>query len=506
MDNKHTKSWAFRLLATAALVSLTLSTASARVLFQNDTEFQMDADNLVINNDNDVTTGQLYIKFNNSGTSSENGFINWDIDNSKFIINDAIDFTGTATLIGEFNATGSASFRMRQTSDVVDGSTLCTYVDELALDTTEDVIYVCTDETTDTWTKLSAAATVNSGAADPTCNAGAAGDLFYNTTSQRLKYCDGTTWQTVGPQDFEEVFATDADGTLTTGNANFTIDTGTANSIFNSATFDVNATTIDLTGTTVNVTGNIDLNSTNWDITSAGAATFVSTTTGDLTATGDVNLSGASSVRTRETADITTTACTAVGDLVLDTTSNKLYVCTVVGTPGTYKALGGSRVSELTYNPEFPNNIIDQNTGTTTNKGTLSTVFEAASNRQHYHWITNQAALQDINLKFKFEVPQDFASFGTLLLDYRTSSATAADNNVDITVRDITVLGTPVTCATVTGLANASWTTNTIAAATLAAGCTGTAAGSILEVTINLASKNGSNFADVGQVKMNYNN
>lgn len=506
MDNTHKHSWALRLCAGVAILSLTLSTASARVLFQNDTEFQMDADNLVINNDNDVTTGQLYIKFNNSGTASENGFINWDIDNEKFIINDDIDLNGTTTVTGEFNATNSSSFRMRQTADVVDGVTLCSYVDELALDTAEDVIYVCTNAGTDTWTKLSAAATVNSGAADPTCDAGAAGDLFYNTTDDRLKYCDGTTWQTVGPQDFEEVYATDADGTLTTGNSAFTINTGTAAMNFDASTFDIDATTIDFTATNMNVVANIDLNSTNWDITSAGAASFVSTTTGNLTATGDVNLSGADSVRTRETADITTTECTVVGDIVLDTTSDKLYVCTVVGNPGTYKALGGSKVSELTFNPEFPNNVIDQLTGTGANKGTLSTVFEDATNRQHYRWVTNKTPLQDINLKFKFEVPDDFASFGNLTMDYRTNTGTAGDNNVDIIVRDITTLGSPVTCATVTGLANAAWTTNTIAAATLTGGCAGTGPGDILEVTINMASTSGTDFADVGQVKLNYNN
>lgn len=487
----------------------------------------MDADNLVINADNDVTTGQLYLKFNNSGTASENGLINWDIDNEKFIIDDDIDLNGTTTVTGQFNASTAAGFRMRQTSDVIDGTTVCNNLDELILDTSEDAIYVCTGVTpTNTWGKLTSTASVDSGAVDPTCDAGANGDLFYNTADEELKYCDGTDWQTVGPQDFEQVFATDADKTLTTNNQTFTIDSGTQNFDvtntgqinFDTGAFDIDATTFDVTATTLNLTGtNVAIDSGNWDITSGGIATFVSVTADDITgndsiSTGTgavVNFSNAASVRTREVADIATAACTAVGDIVLDTSTSRLYTCTVVGTPGTFKSLGGNKSDVLTFNPEFPNNVVDAATGTSANKGTLSTVFEDATNRQHYRWATNQPTLQDINLKFKIETPTDFSTFGNLLMDYRTFTSVAADANVDIIVRDITNLASPVTCATVTGLANSAWTTNTITAATLNGGSCGsgvTTAGDIIEISINLAATNGADFAHVGQVKFGYNN
>lgn len=498
-----------RLVAAVAILLMPLSNASARVLFQNDVEFNMDADNLVINADNDVNTGQLYVKFNNSATASQNGFIRWDIDNKKFVINQDID------LSGKVNASASTAFRMRESATVVNGTTTCSNANEIILNTTEGAIYMCTAAApTNTWVKLSATATVNTGASDPTCNAGATGNTFYNTTAGRMKVCDGTSWVVVGPQDFEQVFAADADKTLTTGNQNFTVNSGTGNFNvsntgqinFNTGTMGITATTaMNINAPTVGVTGtNVSVTSGNWNITTGGAATFTSTNTGAITATGAANFSGATSVRTREVASIATAACTAVGDIVLDTTTKRLYTCTATGTPGTFKSLGGSKSSQLAFDPEYPGGIVDEATGTSANKGTLTTVNTAG--RQFYKWITTKTALQDINLRFKFVLPDDFKSFGTLLLDYQTGTATAANNNVDITIRDVTTPASPVTCATVTNLANVAWTTNTIAAATLTAGCPAAVAGNTLEVTVNLATINAANFAQAAQVKLNYNN
>lgn len=522
MDVPNSK-WLLRLIAAAGIVTLSLSTASARILFQNDNEFQMEADNLVIDSDANGGNGSVYVKFNNSGTAADNGLITWDITNKKFVINQQVDISGdlnasgTASFSGAVNASASTAFRIRESATVT-AATNCTNVNEIILNTTNQSIYMCTAAApTNTWVRVSAAATVTTGAADPTCNAGATGNLFYNTTAPaQLKYCDGSAWQVIGPQDFEQVFATDADKTLTTGNQTFTVDTGTQDFDvtntgqinFNSDAIGVTATTsMNLSAPTMTLSGtNIGITSGSWNITTGGVATFTTTNTTNLTATGGaVNFSGATSVRTREVANIATAACTVAGELVLDTTTNKLYSCTAIGAPGTFKLQGGGgKVEQLVFDPEYADGIVDEATGTGNNKGTLTTV--ASGNRQYYNWVSTKAAAQDINLRFKFVLPEDFRSFGTFLLDYQTNSATAANNNVDITVRDVTNPASPVTCGTVTGLANATWTTNTIAANTLTTGCASSVAGNTIEVSLNLATINGSNFARVGQAKLNYNN
>lgn len=511
--------WKRKLFASLGIVALAFSMAqpaSARLIFQNDTEFEMEADNLVIDSDANTDATEIYVKFGNSGTASENGLITWDIANEKFVIDNDLDLNGTTTITGELDASGATSVRLREVADVQDGVTNCTYANEVAVDTGEGALYICTAAApTNTWTKASADPVVNSGAVDPTCDAAATGDLFYNTTDAELKYCDGSAWQTVGPQDFEQVFAADADKTLTTGDQTFTIDSGTGNFDvtnsgeinFTTGVFDVDATTLTVDAATQTFTGtNISFDSGNWDITTGGVATFTTTNTGDLTATGDVDFSTATSVRTREVADIDTAACTVVGDIVLDTSTNKLYTCTAVGTPGTFKSLGGSQVEQLEFNPEYPDSVIDAATGTGANKGTLQALFDNVTNRQYYSWTSTKAPLQDLNIKFKFTLPDDFQSFGDLTVDYQTNTGTNTDNNVDVTIRDITTLGSPVTCSTTSGLASATWATSTTAGATLTTGCATATAGSVIEVTLNLAATNGGDFARVGQVKLNYTN
>ena len=58
--------------------------------------------------------------------------------------------------------------------------------------------------------------------------------------------------------------------------------------------------------------------------------------TGGLSATGAVNFSGASQVRIRESATPATAACANVGELIMNTSTNKIMVCTATGTPGTW--------------------------------------------------------------------------------------------------------------------------------------------------------------------------
>src|SRR5690606_35212927 len=76
----------------------------------------------------------------------------------------------------------------------------------------------------------------------------------------------------------------------------------------------------------------ISINSNDWDISSAGVASGFT----GVTSTGTVNLSGASSLRVREVTNQATAACTTVKEIVLDTTQDRFYICTVTGNPGTW--------------------------------------------------------------------------------------------------------------------------------------------------------------------------
>ncbi|HLG25622.1 MAG TPA: hypothetical protein VI588_02400, partial [Candidatus Gracilibacteria bacterium] len=60
--------------------------------------------------------------------------------------------------------------------------------------------------------------------------------------------------------------------------------------------------------------------------------------TGGLSADGNVNFSGASEMHVREEADEAAADCTTVDEIILDTTENRFYVCTVTGSPGTWQA------------------------------------------------------------------------------------------------------------------------------------------------------------------------
>src|SRR5690606_110424 len=98
-------------------------------------------------------------------------------------------------------------------------------------------------------------------------------------------------------------------------------------------------------GTTLNINGvanigdngdAITVNSSSWDVSSAGVASGFT----GFTSTGAVNLSGTSSLRIREGADEATAACTTVKEIFLDTTENRAYVCPVIGSAGTRVGVG----------------------------------------------------------------------------------------------------------------------------------------------------------------------
>jgi len=170
----------------------------------------------------------------------------------------------------------------------------------------------------------------------------------------------------------------------------------------------------------------------------------------------------------------------------------------------------GPNVENLTFNPQFPNFVISKSGSN--NNGTLTEDFDSTNNRQLYDWTTNQVTQQGIDVKTRFPLPTDFVSTGNFTFDFRTGTITTTNNKVTVTFKDITKSNT--VCATSANNASANaWTTITVTAATLNAGCAAgntMAAGDIIEVDTNLFDISNvtapGTFADVGTLTLGYNN
>jgi len=96
------------------------------------------ADSFVIDADDSVAAGTIPLIF---GTTLAK-VLEYDIGAAYFNFNDDVNVTGDFTVTGNANFSGSTEFHMREVAD--EAAATCTTVDELVLDTTEDLIYVCT--------------------------------------------------------------------------------------------------------------------------------------------------------------------------------------------------------------------------------------------------------------------------------------------------------------------------------------------------------------------------
>jgi len=173
----------------------------------------------------------------------------------------------------------------------------------------------------------------------------------------------------------------------------------------------------------------------------------------------------------------------------------------------------------LTFSPQYPNYIIFRDG--TNNSGTLVQDYDTTGGdygsatdprQQYYGWTTNNAALQDIDIKARFPLPADFVSTGNFTLRYLTKTGTAGNNKVDVTVSNATDLtgSAPTLCGTNAGNTSTTWGTATITAATINGNCTGVtalAAGKIVEIDVKLyAITTGTTFARAGTASLAYNN
>ena len=546
-------------LTTALMLMNMAGTASAAILFQDDTFATIESDAIQIGS-NDAGAANTSIKFGADAVSSENGNITWNISTDSFSIDHTVDVTGGLSATGQVDFSSADGVRLRESSSP---NTLaaCATLNEVIVNTSSNGIEVCT--TTGiagvaVWTAPSPA--VPTGAANPgTCSVG---QLFFNTTSSSLQVCTSTnTWNTAGPQNFEDIYAWDADDTLTTSGGDFTVATGGGDLIntLGAGEFDITST------------GLIDFNAATFDVDTTGAATIDSngasnftTTAGTLTlstvTSGAVNVTGADNVNLTSGSgdDIT---FTSGDDITFDDaqltaaiqlTDTATGIAATYGTTGLIDALnsltstatgaGASNVgvedaggyftgtnvetalqelgastaqnSEiLTFHPQYPDTVVFRDG--TSNNGTLSQDYDDTNDEAYYLWKTNNAALQDIELRFRFLLPEDFTDVNDFTYRFRTDSTTAGDNNLEYRVYNATdeTAGNPTLCGsdiTNTSAVASTWTTGTITEATLETGCTGGTAlnaSDLVEVAVKFFDNNGvADAAYAGWLALSYDN
>lgn len=710
------------LIAVIAFMSVAGS-ASARILFQDDDFDDVASEGIIINfddgGDEDVT-----LQFGND--SSDATIIFDDGDGDMTFATPGGDFSFSDDNITTTGDTSTGGLTTTGTTTLGDGSGTVA-VNSTSWDvSTAGVASGFTGFTSTGTIDFSGASrmAIHSGSSNPaTCTEG---DIFYNTTGNTLYVCTATdTWtaQESGADDFESVYAADADNTLTTSNGDFTVATGTGDFIVTSANWSVDAAgvitgtsltdgTATLTGGSLNgltgadgttentiealifdadaeavtgvwtwadnvaqkfgtggdvliqydeanddrleisgtnadvwfedsiivetnatVNGTLDangtvtlgdggdtitINSSSWDVSSAGVASGFT----GFTSTGAVDFKGTSAFNIRENSDPAgSSACTAVGELIVDTTDKELQICTSTGTAGNatwtsvsdggnadtldnldslqflrsdtsdnytsgtltfnsgteldtaagstvdvngiFDASGSTEfrirensdpasnsictttgeiimdttddeiqvctstgsagnatwvaadndfnVDTMTWEAEYPDVVVYD--GDTTNgnshKGKLEGLYDATNDEQYYHWSTKKNEDEEIDLRFRYELPADFIDAGNLTLDYRTLTATTGDNTVQVIIRNDTDDQTCHTDTAAVSTAN-TWGTLTITGAEIDTGCTGgdlLAAGDVIEVIIRLlADDTNSGWADVGTMSFAYTN
>lgn len=229
--------------------------------------------------------------------------------------------------------------------------------------------------------------------------------------------------------------------------------------------------------------------------------------TGGISATGNVDFSLATEFHMREVADEAVAACTTVDELVLDTTENKIYVCTAVGSPGTWMAIsgggGGAYNQTKVFEAEYNDSVYVPDG--TNNKGTLSLAqtdtdgVPGNANFNYYVWSTNQPVMQDLDLVIRTHIPEGFTGWQAVPVNftYSTLNNNPLNNKLDITIEDTN--GNPVALAGATGLASAAWTTTAITFA----GAPVWAPGQPITIHIKMSADN-TGIAHAGRLSLNY--
>lgn len=533
------------LLAMLALTGLIVSPAASasglyRILYNGDTDFEVNNDGLTIDYDN---TGTATLNLGNDGSDFE---IAYDGTGNDVIMNAPDAFTLDAVGIVSLDSDASFSVGGAGISIVSDGGILAftgdgtTDVDISNAGAALDFDAATADFTLTSTFNLDTVGTITFDS-DAAVTVGGAG---ISLTS------DGGVFDIIGDGTLD-VNISNAGAAVDVDSATYTLDTTAASTITTGTTFDVNATgvvTVDSDAGVVVGGSTIGLTADGGDLTLTGNSTddIILTASGDagdvtvgtsgansditLTAVGanssvditsdewsiiqsaggvtDVDFSGVDEFRIREVNDVATNAaCTTVGEIIMDTSNNTIYVCTVIGAAGaaTWTAPTGL-YDAMSFQAEYPNAVIEADG--TTNQGKLVAEVDTTNNNNYYRWSTTKAAAQDIDIYIKHELPSDFASTGDLVINFRTNTASAVDNDIDVYVINADSAGT-VVCASSLGNVGGvdTWASVTIAAATIDAGCTAgnaLAAGTDIQIRLVLNATNTSSGADVGEINFDY--
>ena len=490
-----------------SLLILMSGTVSARILFQDDAFSDDPSEGLRLNFD-DAGDEDVTLQFGNDGTD---GTIVWDDGNSTLNIGDGVHSISINGDVWDVSSAGVGSgFTGFTSTGIVDFSG----ASRLA---------------------------IPSGASNPaTCTVG---DIFFNTVDGELKACTATdTWTTVGPQDFEDVYAYDADKTLTT--TVFNLDASGAVVLDSDSTMNIGGSTVGVTAdggaltlsgsTGVNVIGNtseIDLTTTGAMDLNSGAFTLDASSVAITSTVGNVTLNSASDIifddaqltGVIQLSEVATDwAAVLPSDGIIDNinafTSNangegaSLIGIEDVGGDFTSTTVEGALIElsnsvgsatendVLRYYPEYPDTGYDPGVF----KGKLESLVDALEGN-FYLWTTQKNTLQKMILKSRFKLPTDFADGKNMTLRYKTTTALVADNSVALELYNVT---DAISCGTVAATASTSWATMTLAEATIETGCTlGTKldAGDIVEFRISLNANNSSSgSAGVGYVDYDY--
>ena len=521
--------------------------AFARIVFEDDSLFQIQSSGIVLDYNNNAGTDPVVLQFGNDGTDASYTYdpttqdITMATPGGDFSFdNDNITTTGITTTEG---LTSNGTTSLGDGADTVG-------INSSSWDiTTAGVGSGFTGFSSSGVINFSGATrlAIHSGAANPgTCTEG---DIFYNSTSNLLYMCTAAnTWtvQTPSSQDFESVYTADADKTLTTTNQAFTVATGTNDFIVDSNDWNVTAAgaldaasiqsngALTVTGTTsLNGIANIGdggeaiaLSGTTVGVTSNGAGNDVTLTAADDIIFDDAQLTGIIQLTTAATDwdatfssdgiidNINSFASTALNEgasnIGINDAGSYLTATTVEGALQEIAAYTGSNADnaeDLTFYPEYPDTSIYEDGSN--NRGTLASYYDNTEGTNYYNWTSTRATTQDINAQFMIPLPADFASTGNLTYRYRTGSTTEADNDVEVYMYNVTDSMTLCASDTTNGSAG-TWQTGTITAATINTGCTGASAlgaGDVILFTVKYYDNNtGGTYADSGYIKLAYNN
>src|SRR5690606_30438767 len=164
----------------------------------------------------------------------------------------------------------------------------------------------------------------------------AANEIIMNTSLNRIEVCTvpggagSATWivppasntDLLDNVDSTQFLRSDTSDNFTSGT--LTLDNGTT--LTTNGTLDVNG------DATIGDGGDdIAIDTNDWDISSGGIASGFT----GITSSGEVNFSTTNMLRIRESANPTTSAaCTATNEIIMNTSSNRIEVCTAAGSAG----------------------------------------------------------------------------------------------------------------------------------------------------------------------------